>query len=251
MSWPGVRQQLAFKMSARIDSTKPFAKHLPLTKHALNECKTLNLSAECKTDLQGIIHHLSTFKCFLLTLEIKYCKQETRLEVANIKSLLDEMKALRNQWNKLLSEAKLVADNISSDLLCESGLAERFHTPRKVNNMFKCLWNYQQLSEQEIESLCSVLQATYPNYLNLELGEELKYLKSIHESNLGSMKLKPLQLLYRLNLFPNVCIAIRVFCSIPVTVAEAERTFSKMKLIKNIPRSTMNQERMTALTFGN
>ncbi|KAJ8897922.1 hypothetical protein PR048_003279 [Dryococelus australis] len=67
------------------------------------------------------------------------------------------------------------------------------------------------------------------------------------------MKLKPLQLLNRLkelkldSLFPNACIAIRVFCTIPVTVAEAERTFSKMKVIINIHRSTMSQERMTAL----
>ncbi|KAJ8880574.1 hypothetical protein PR048_017044, partial [Dryococelus australis] len=52
----------------------------------------------------------------------------------------------------------------------------------------------------------------------------MKYVKSIHESNLGSVKLKPLQLLNRLQelklyrSFPNACIAIKVFCTIPVTI---------------------------------
>ncbi|KAJ8895047.1 hypothetical protein PR048_000372 [Dryococelus australis] len=83
----------------------------------------------------------------------------------------------------------------------------------------------------------------------------MKYLKSIHESNLGSMKLKTLHLLNILkelkldSLFPNAYIAIRVFCTIPVAVAEAERTFSKIKVTKNIHIPTTSQERMTALTL--
>jgi hypothetical protein len=35
----------------------------------------------------------------------------------------------------------------------------------------------------------------------------------------------------------NVCIAIRVFLTMPVTVAFAERSFSKLKLIKNYLRA--------------
>ena len=48
-------------------------------------------------------------------------------------------------------------------------------------------------------------------------------------------------------IFPNVCIALRVFCNLPVTVASTERSFSKLKLSKNFLWSTMTQERLNDL----
>ena len=49
-------------------------------------------------------------------------------------------------------------------------------------------------------------------------------------------------------IFPNVCISLRIFLTLPVTIAFAERSFSKLKLIKNYLRSTMLQERLSDLT---
>ena len=40
--------------------------------------------------------------------------------------------------------------------------------------------------------------------------------------------------------FPNVWIAYRILLTIPVIVASAERSFSKLKLIKSYIRSTMS-----------
>ena len=42
-------------------------------------------------------------------------------------------------------------------------------------------------------------------------------------------------------LFPNVCISLGIFLTIPATVESAERSFSKLKLVKNYLRSTMSQ----------
>ncbi|KAL4622082.1 hypothetical protein ACB092_06G271700 [Castanea dentata] len=53
----------------------------------------------------------------------------------------------------------------------------------------------------------------------------------------------------RLESFPNACIAYRILLTIAVTVASAERSFSKLKLIKSYLRSTMSQERLSGLAI--
>uniref|UniRef100_A0A8I6X471 HAT C-terminal dimerisation domain-containing protein n=1 Tax=Hordeum vulgare subsp. vulgare TaxID=112509 RepID=A0A8I6X471_HORVV len=51
----------------------------------------------------------------------------------------------------------------------------------------------------------------------------------------------------KLDCYPNISIAYRIFFTMPVTVASAERIFSKLKLLKNYLRSTMSQERLNGL----
>ncbi|XP_025418417.1 zinc finger MYM-type protein 1-like [Sipha flava] len=47
--------------------------------------------------------------------------------------------------------------------------------------------------------------------------------------------------------FSEICTACMLFLTLPVTVASAERSFSKLKLIKNYLRSTMCEERLSGL----
>ena len=53
----------------------------------------------------------------------------------------------------------------------------------------------------------------------------------------------------RLESFPNACIAFRILLIIPVTIASAERSFSKLRLIKSYLRSTMSQEKSSGLAI--
>ena len=69
-------------------------------------------------------------------------------------------------------------------------------------------------------------------WLNLE-----KYLKDI------------LNYIKKINYFQNAYIAYRIVLTITVLVASAERSFSKLKLIKFYLRSTMSQQRLNKLAL--
>ena len=58
-----------------------------------------------------------------------------------------------------------------------------------------------------------------------------------------------LQFVKAADCYPNVSIAYRILLTIPVTVASAERSFSKLKLLRNCLRSTMLQERLNGLAM--
>lgn len=51
------------------------------------------------------------------------------------------------------------------------------------------------------------------------------------------------------DIYPNIEIALQIFLTIPVTVTSCERSFSKLKLVKNYLRSTVGQERLTSLSI--
>ena len=47
--------------------------------------------------------------------------------------------------------------------------------------------------------------------------------------------------------YPNISIAYRILFTMPVNIASAERTFSKLKLLKIHLRSVMSQDRLNGL----
>jgi hypothetical protein len=49
--------------------------------------------------------------------------------------------------------------------------------------------------------------------------------------------------------YPNISVVYRILLTVTVTVALAERSFSKLKLLKNYLRSTMSQERLNGLAM--
>jgi len=48
--------------------------------------------------------------------------------------------------------------------------------------------------------------------------------------------------------YPNVNVTLRIFLTLPVSIASCERSFNKLKLIKNYLRSSMGQERLSSLS---
>jgi hypothetical protein len=51
------------------------------------------------------------------------------------------------------------------------------------------------------------------------------------------------------NFFPNINKLLRIFAVIPVTTAEAERSFSMLRYVKNERRSTMTEDRLNHVSL--
>ena len=83
-----------------------------------------------------------------------------------------------------------------------------------------------------------------------EFYEELQILKSTSLENINDAK-QLMQYILENNfheIYRNLYITIRMMLTIPVSTASAERSFSKLKLIKTYLRSTMSQESLSALS---
>ena len=50
------------------------------------------------------------------------------------------------------------------------------------------------------------------------------------------------------DLYPNLAVAFRIITTLPVTLASCERSFSKLKLIKNFLRNSRSQVRLAGLS---
>ncbi|XP_073462545.1 zinc finger MYM-type protein 1-like [Aquarana catesbeiana] len=109
------------------------------------------------------------------------------------------------------------------------------------DDLFKAASNLQQKYEKDLSStfagqLLSFRSALKEDIQKLSSVKDLAHLLLVENSALSS------------NL-PDVCTALLLFLTLPVTVASAERSFSKLKLIKNYLRSTMSEQRLSGLAI--
>ena len=95
---------------------------------------------------------------------------------------------------------------------------------------------------------CFLTHETYSDIDGLDLFSKLKVLKEILQINENS-SINVLNYIKRLESFPDTCIAFKILLTIHIIVASAERSFSKLKLIKSYLRSTMLQERLSGLVI--
>lgn len=137
-------------------------------------------------------------------------------------------------------------------------LDERFEQYSCYNDMFGFLHNIGNLkskSDEELKQHCNDLHLFLKDGENADIDgdnlfHELKFLSQIIEENTS-----PLDCLKKIckdnidDVYPNTYIALRIMLTTPVSVASAERSFSKLKLIKNYLRSTMRQDRLDGVAM--
>lgn len=133
---------------------------------------------------------------------------------------------------------------------------QRFEQLSRHSENFGFLYNIENLKLFEDETLrkhCMDLEILLKDGENcdlngIELFDELKIFCRILN--------KPKTSIECLNLieltcgsFPNISIALRILLTLPITTVSAERSFSKLKIIKNYLRTTMLQDHLSDLAI--
>ncbi|XP_068220406.1 zinc finger MYM-type protein 1-like [Palaemon carinicauda] len=135
-------------------------------------------------------------------------------------------------------------------------LRERPGMMSDVAKKFSALINFSDLTSSELEKqakdLCNTLTCGDHSDFNYDklIVEMQSFPKQWPKQNMTTLDLfvfleeKGLKEIY-----PNMWVALRIAVTTPVTVASAERSFSKLKLIKTYLRSTMSQEYLNGLAI--
>lgn len=138
-----------------------------------------------------------------------------------------------------------------------ASLEERFSQLSTHNDTFGFLYKLKREDINTLMTKCADLQISltdgeHRDVEGHQMYQELLVLKTVLPDDCGDKPKDILKFISSHSLsenFPNVCVALRILLSLPVSVASGERSFSKLKLIKNYLRSTMSQERLVGLAL--
>ncbi|KAL4126127.1 hypothetical protein QTP88_010356 [Uroleucon formosanum] len=135
-------------------------------------------------------------------------------------------------------------------------LRDRFKGLHSVSRNFEFLLpqNIVTMKESEIVKSCYDFISFYNNDVTSDLIRQLISLKEF----IKNTKIQTIQELtsfiieYDLSsLYSEILTACIIYLSLPVTVATAERSFSKLKLLKNYLRNSISQDRLTGISILN
>ncbi|XP_065652950.1 zinc finger MYM-type protein 1-like [Hydra vulgaris] len=137
-------------------------------------------------------------------------------------------------------------------------LDNKFKGMQEVVQLFSCIHpnKLMVMKEREIISCAEAIQRKYSEDITTEFPLQMVMVKSmLHDeiSKISSIRELADLLIVKLSTIaasvPQVITALLLFLTLPVTVASAERSFSKLKIIKNYLQNTIGKERLSDLAI--
>lgn len=155
---------------------------------------------------------------------------EKRFQVEIYNQLLDILVSRLGERFKSFSAVIEKFNVLSPTILDSASDEEVYHLSESLREQYKDL---MESFPQQMVSFRSIMRNVIKNTGNImDLAKAIICEHSTFSSN-----------------FPEVCTAYILFITLPVTTATAERSFSKLKIIKSYLRSTMSQERLSGLSL--
>ena len=145
-------------------------------------------------------------------------------------------------------------------------LTNRLQAYTKISQKFGFLHNVLYLDAKQLKDKAKFLVKQYPNDLEPSLAEEIvhfrEYLKgknlprkeggSDDSDETVSIEFQMYRILAKKEIhevFPNVKIALRIYLTLMVSNCSGEQSFSALKRIKNVLRSTMTDQKLNNLSI--
>jgi len=139
-----------------------------------------------------------------------------------------------------------------------SALSTRVSAYKEICDRFGFLHHIDKLTNEELRTAAKNLVAIYSSDIEDTLGDELnqflplmalfgdkkKLQGSIEQWMYTMMATKDLK-----SVFPNIDIMLRIYLCMMVSNCSGERSFSKLKIIKNRLRRTLDQEKLNWLSL--
>ncbi|KAL4152830.1 hypothetical protein QTP88_000663 [Uroleucon formosanum] len=177
--------------------------------------------------------------------EIRYRKKKRCFSYESVdETLQDPQQNFRTQYFLIILDSAIMS------------MSKRFNQINNFNSNFGFLYDVSKLktmSDKEIRKHCQDLQIILTDGEDkdidaIDLFEELLILREMVDNNMTALQILTL-VKKSLGSFSNVEVALRILLTIPIASAGAERSFSKLKLIKNFLRNSLSQFKLAGLAL--
>ncbi|KAF0748928.1 zinc finger MYM-type protein 1-like [Aphis craccivora] len=178
--------------------------------------------------------------------EVRYRKKKRCFSYESVdETLQDPQQNFRTQYFLVILDSAIMS------------MSKRFNQINNFNSNFGFLYDISKLKtmpdDLQIRKHCQDLHIILTDGEDkdidaVDLFEELLILREMVDNNMTALQTLKL-VKHSLGSFSNVEVALRILLTIPIASAGAERSFSKLKLIKNFLRNSLSQFKLAGLAL--